>query len=137
MRESGQVQVCTVQLIGFSEAFGFHLVLVLISVFLKNQFLYFSLKRASLLKAIIAFNLLVFKFFMFPSVNAYLEAYFLSPFQHIGLISFYHGPTVVSLHTNSQIGPFLPFFLKTCSSSFFKDRVKIRPVMKQAWPGQN
>ena len=46
---------------------------------------------------------------------------------------------MVSLHANSQIGPFLqPFFLfsQTCSIYFEKDRVKTRPVLKQAWVGQ-
>ena len=43
--------------------------------------------------------------------------------------------TVVLLHTNSEIGPFLLFiFLPTVVFFLEKDKVKTKPVLKQAWP---
>ena len=58
---------------GFSVAVCFHLVLVSIQLFLENQFLYFSLKKAFLLKLNIASNLLIFKLLMFANFSALLK----------------------------------------------------------------
>ena len=58
---------------GFSAAVGFHLVLFSTQLFLENQFLYFSLNKAFLLKLVIASNLLIFKLLIFANFNALLN----------------------------------------------------------------